>query len=134
VTTRRSLDVRSLAAQIDRLATKIGTRTEAARRAGITVQQLRRLIVGTSTPRVTTLLRLAEAAGERLDWAAIVRSRHVNPVPVLKECSCCATLYTCEEWQALALVGPMDDGAGGVLELRNCPCGTTMAVHTKVVA
>lgn len=30
-------------------------------------------------------------------------------------------------WPQLAIVGYQDDGAGGRLELRNCPCGGTIA-------
>lgn len=30
-------------------------------------------------------------------------------------------------WPQLAIVGYQDDGAGGKLELRNCPCGGTIA-------
>ena len=50
---------------------------------------------------------------------------------ILHKCSRCATPYTAEEWARLPYVGRMDDGEGGFLSLRNCPCGGTMVVHAK---
>ena len=53
------------------------------------------------------------------------------PPPVfcrdLKQCACGA-VYTPGEWLSLKYVGQMDDGDGGWLELRNCVCGSTIAV------
>jgi hypothetical protein len=45
-----------------------------------------------------------------------------------KQCHSCNTVYTTEQWLSLALVGYQGDGFGGRLELRNCPCGDTMAI------
>lgn len=35
-------------------------------------------------------------------------------------------------WEALPLVGHQDDGAGGLLELRNCVCRSTGAIEMGV--
>ncbi len=45
----------------------------------------------------------------------------------LKQCRC-GCVYTPSEWSGLEYVGLMDDGAGGTLELRNCLCGSTIAI------
>lgn len=61
-------EARQLAQWVERAASAVGTRAEAARVAGITPQQLQRLIAGTTTgPSVMILLRLAEASGQSLD-------------------------------------------------------------------
>jgi hypothetical protein len=39
----------------------------------------------------------------------------------------CGVRYTTAEWVELDLVGVQDDGEGALIELRNCPCGTTRA-------
>lgn len=41
----------------------------------------------------------------------------------------CGKRFSAEEWRELAYVGIQDDGAGGFLELRNCPCKSTIAVE-----
>jgi hypothetical protein len=46
---------------------------------------------------------------------------------VYKACRC-GRSYTREEWAALKLVGPYDDGFL-VLEMRNCACGSTISVR-----
>lgn len=51
----------------------------------------------------------------------------IEPLVFLKECSCGAT-HTLGEWVKLPLVGHCEDGGGGTLELRNCRCGSTIAV------
>lgn len=51
----------------------------------------------------------------------------VNPA-VLKACRCGRT-FDATEWRELRLVCLMDDGEGGLLELRNCPCGSTVAIE-----
>jgi hypothetical protein len=45
---------------------------------------------------------------------------------IVAECAC-GQAFTSGEWSALPRVGEMEDGEGGVLELRNCPCGSTRA-------
>lgn len=45
-----------------------------------------------------------------------------------KRCNVCSTLYTREQWEQLKNLGTMDDGRGGDMELRDCPCGNTMSV------
>lgn len=49
------------------------------------------------------------------------------PVPDFKRCGC-GRLYTAEAWQALPYVGVqrLDDEPD--LELRNCACGSTLAI------
>ncbi len=49
---------------------------------------------------------------------------------VVSACGC-GRNYTHSGWSTLALVGVQDDGAGlpdSVLELRNCSCGSTLAI------
>lgn len=50
-----------------------------------------------------------------------------------KACGCGAT-YTAAAWLALDRVGRMADGLGGHLSLRNCGCGSTLAVDEDVEA
>ena len=53
-----------------------------------------------------------------------------KPEPLIKRCPPpCGKVYTLAQWRELHLVGTMDDGAGGTLELRNCVCETTLAVE-----
>ena len=47
-----------------------------------------------------------------------------------KTCGCGA-LYYPGVWTELAFVGFMEDGDGGRLELRNCTCGSTLAVEVE---
>lgn len=44
------------------------------------------------------------------------------------QCSCGAT-YTRAQWAKLPYVGEQDDFDGGVVELRNCACGSTRAIQ-----
>ncbi len=46
----------------------------------------------------------------------------------VKRCKCGRT-YDRTEWQRLRLVGTQDDGDGGLLELRNCECRSTISVE-----
>jgi hypothetical protein len=49
---------------------------------------------------------------------------------IIKECSC-GRSYLSGSWRALRLIGYIDNGrdaAGEVLELRNCTCGSTIAL------
>lgn len=42
----------------------------------------------------------------------------------------CGRAYSLEEWRELELVDTnVDDGAGGLLELRHCVCGSTRAIQ-----
>jgi hypothetical protein len=43
----------------------------------------------------------------------------------------CGLCFSPEEWMKLPLVGRMDDGLGGELELRNCHCGSARALQVK---
>ena len=45
-----------------------------------------------------------------------------------KACRCGAS-WSGEEWKTLVLVGYADGGEDGELELRNCVCGSTLAVQ-----
>lgn len=44
-----------------------------------------------------------------------------------KVCSCGAS-YTEATWKSLEIVGEMHDGEGEAIELRNCPCGSTISI------
>lgn len=60
-----------------------------------------------------------------------------DTMPPMKRCLHCGAAYDAESWARLPFAdgkvegrepGRMTDGAGGELELRNCPCGQTMAI------
>jgi hypothetical protein len=46
-----------------------------------------------------------------------------------KTCSCCRRTYGWTDWITLPFKGYQDDGDGGRLELRNCICGSTIAIE-----
>jgi hypothetical protein len=48
--------------------------------------------------------------------------------PVVKTCSCCGQKYTAPEWGSLPLCGYYQDEVER-LELRNCRCGSTIAIE-----
>lgn len=53
----------------------------------------------------------------------------------MKTCSCCKRLITADEWNALPLVGDVvtsDESGTFITEMRNCPCGSTLATETKI--
>jgi bifunctional non-homologous end joining protein LigD len=50
------------------------------------------------------------------------------PEYVVKSCRCCSRSYTEATWGKLARCGLMQDGEGGCLSLRNCVCGSTLAM------
>lgn len=50
------------------------------------------------------------------------------PLPTLKQCKC-GCVYTHEEWDELDFVGLQDDFDGGLLEMRNCICSSTICVR-----
>lgn len=52
-----------------------------------------------------------------------------DTIPPTKMCRCCGVAYDAETWRALQYVGAQDDGDGGFLELRNCPCGSTLSLE-----
>lgn len=47
----------------------------------------------------------------------------------LVECRRCGTSFDDASWQRAELVGYQADGQGGLLELRNCGCGSTHSVE-----
>lgn len=53
------------------------------------------------------------------------------PPPIVKSCACCGRTFTASSWLSLKYVGQQDDGEGGWLNLRNCPCGSTLAVESE---
>jgi hypothetical protein len=50
------------------------------------------------------------------------RVRHV--------CSC-GIKYSAQRWDTLPLRGYMSSGNGGILEMRNCACGSTRCLEVK---
>lgn len=52
--------------------------------------------------------------------------------PVVKSCRCGRT-FTLAAWEDLPEVGTQPDGDGYVLVLRNCPCGSTLAIRTEAI-
>lgn len=49
-------------------------------------------------------------------------------LPPMKRCARCGAAFSPETWRALAYVGVQEDGEGGALSLRNCGCGSTLAI------
>ena len=47
-----------------------------------------------------------------------------------KRCNLCGTTYTKAQWGRLPLLGYDHCEWGDILEYRNCPCGTTLAIYT----
>lgn len=43
-------------------------------------------------------------------------------------CTCCERTYTRADWEALSFVGNQEGGER-MLQLRNCPCGTTLSIE-----
>lgn len=50
------------------------------------------------------------------------------PAPPPKVCTCCGTPHDAFAWSRLPYVGVMRDEEGAI-ELRNCGCGSTIAVE-----
>jgi len=46
----------------------------------------------------------------------------------IKTCAC-GRSYTEASWAELPRVGLMSDGEGGVITMRNCTCGSTLAIE-----
>ena len=74
----------------------------------------------------------------RMRWRAtactMATTCHYTPMskPIVS-CACGAS-YSAPAWFRLPLVGTQPDGDGGVLELRNCLCGSTRSVLVEDVA
>ncbi len=51
----------------------------------------------------------------------------------LKSCGC-GRSFNALEWRDLRLVCFQDDFAGGLLELRDCPCGSTISIEVPPMA
>jgi hypothetical protein len=49
-----------------------------------------------------------------------------DPTSVAVRCAC-GLQFTLEQWSKLDLAGVQDDEDGVMLEMRNCPCGSTRA-------
>lgn len=47
---------------------------------------------------------------------------------VVKACRCCGKEHCAEGWRALPCIGVMGDDEE-LLELRNCHCGSTLAIE-----
>ena len=80
-----------------------------------------------------SLLRNVEPdASDLADLLVIIRAAlkgTVTPLVTVHTCSC-GLAYTAATWAALPLCGTQEDGEGGELELRHCPCGSTRSVPT----
>jgi hypothetical protein len=53
----------------------------------------------------------------------------------MKTCTCCKTTFTVAGWRDLPLVGVQvtkDEQGTYRLEMRNCPCGSTLAIEVPV--
>jgi hypothetical protein len=54
-----------------------------------------------------------------------------GPCAAPKGCRSCGAVYGPVEWRFLECVGLQSDLQGGWLELRNCTCGSTLAVEVE---
>ena len=59
-------------------------------------------------------------------WGRVLSARYY-----VVRCRCCEASYDAAAWASLDYVGEQDDYEGGALELRNCPCGSTLSKQTK---
>lgn len=50
-----------------------------------------------------------------------------NNIVWTRVCSMCGAVVSLREWESLPFVGYQDDGCGGLLELRNHHCLTTLS-------
>ena len=57
----------------------------------------------------------------------------MNATEIKKACGCGAR-YTATAWQALPLQGIQPLEGEPSLEMRNCPCGSTLAVEVETVS
>lgn len=67
-------------------------------------------------------------------WSTIPRQPGIDHAPESgprKRCQCCDRLHSPADWRALPLVGHQDFD-GDEMELRNCPCGTTLVIAFKL--
>jgi hypothetical protein len=57
---------------------------------------------------------------------------HYKRSPIIKVCSC-GQEYTLEEWSALPYVGlfDIDEDDDQAAEMRNCPCGSSIAIELR---
>ena len=53
----------------------------------------------------------------------------IPAAPLVKRCACGRT-FTAHEWSLLVFVGRMMDPEESI-ELRNCPCGSTVAIEVE---
>lgn len=68
-----------LAGRIRALVESVGTQSAAAEVAGLTPRQLSRMLSAEAAPSLLPVARLADAAGESLDWVASGRRRDGVP-------------------------------------------------------
>jgi len=52
----------------------------------------------------------------------------------MKRCRKCGTAHSREAWAALRYVGLQDLSEGEVMELRHCPCGSTIGIEVQADA
>jgi hypothetical protein len=55
-----------------------------------------------------------------------MHSSSPSRIAIAVACGCGLSHTLPASWLALPFVGLQDDGDGGHLELRNCPCGSTL--------
>lgn len=53
-------------------------------------------------------------------------------IPPHKKCTCCVRVFSRQAWRSLDLVGVQQLDDGVLLELRNCPCHTTLCVEVDL--
>jgi hypothetical protein len=76
-----------------------------------------------------------EAMGRALSWDVDSPRLQLDldgPPPLLVRRCGCGREYDAASWRDLPFVGHQDDGVESI-ELRNCPCGSTIAVHVEAL-
>jgi len=83
---------------------------------------------------------LGETYGEAMNAACVLAGSHqalcLAPIgswpTLLKCCPCCQAEYDAASWSKLVYVGQQTDAMESLI-LRNCACGTTLAIHPEAL-
>ena len=62
---------------------------------------------------------------------AVMTQLRTSAKIVVRVCSMCGTRHTYSTWAKLRFLGYQDDGNGECIELRNCTCGSTIAIDLE---
>lgn len=77
-------------------------------------------------PRVQSFEYLQRARRKSAQTGSGIMGDGSTDRSIVVRCAC-GTTFTLAQWNALDIVGILDDGVDTLHELRNCPCGSTRA-------